>query len=418
MNERPNRTYITVILIVVFGVILAAGLGGVAGGLAGYYAAGRRALPTPQTIVERVEVAAATPQGATQGNAPLVVASEALTEEALLETLYERVNPSVVYISVAVPARAQGFPFSQGQSPYQYGSGSGFVYDRQGHIVTNNHVVEGAERIEVTFSDDTTLPATVVGRDPDSDLAVIKVDPEGLDLVAVELGDSDALRVGQKVLAIGNPFGYQGTLTTGVISGLSRSLPASAAAEGGSYTIPDVIQTDAAINPGNSGGPLLDYQGRVIGVNAAIESSTNSSAGVGFAIPVSLVKLVVPVLIESGTYAYPYLGISGGTIYPDVAVAMGLPRNQRGALVATVTPGGPADQAGVRASGQTTTIDGVQVPMGGDIIVALNGHPVNKFDDLIVWLIRETAPGDKATLTVLRDGKTIDLTVTLAGRPK
>ncbi|NLS77297.1 MAG: PDZ domain-containing protein, partial [Chloroflexi bacterium] len=326
----------------------------------------------------------------------------------------------VVYISVAVRAQGMSFPFGQGQGggQYQYGSGSGFVYDRQGHIVTNNHVVEGAERIEVVFSDDTTVPATVVGTDPDSDLAVIKVDPEGLDLVAVELGDSDALKVGQKVAAIGNPFGYQGTLTTGVVSALSRSLPASETEDGGSYSIPDVIQTDAAINPGNSGGPLLDYAGRVVGVNAAIESAVASSSGVGFAIPVSLVKLVVPVLIESGQYEYSYLGISGGTIAPQVAEAMGLPRNQRGALVATVTPGGPADEAGLRASNETTIIDGIQAPMGGDVIVAIDGQAIAGMDDLILYLVRETVPGDKATLTVLRDGKSVELSVTLAARPK
>jgi 2-alkenal reductase len=305
---------------------------------------------------------------------------------------------------------------------YQYGGGSGFVYDRQGHIITNNHVIADAERIEVAFADDTTVEATVVGRDPDSDLAVIRVNldqlPDGFELIPLPLGDSDALEVGETVVAIGSPFGFPGTLTVGIISGLGRSLPSTEGTNGSTYTIPEVIQTDAAINPGNSGGPLLDARGQVIGVNAAIESPVRGSSGVGFAIPVSLVKQIAPILIEEGEYEYPWIGIYGNTLSPRVAEAMNLSRHQRGALVVDVVPGGPAEEAGIQPSEETVEMDGYPIPIGGDVITAIDGEPITSFDDLIIHLVRRTEPGETVEVRVLRDGEPETLSVTLAARPQ
>jgi serine protease Do len=301
------------------------------------------------------------------------------------------------------------------------GQGSGFVWDTQGSIVTNNHVVEGATRINVTFADGRSVPATIVGRDPDSDLAVIKVDPKGLDLHSVTLADSGNLKVGQFVVAIGNPFGLENSMTFGIVSALGRSMAAGsdnqALVTGPSYQIPDVIQTDAPINPGNSGGVLLDLNGRLIGVTSAIESPVRGNAGVGFAIPSATVQNVVPSLIQTGTFLHPYLGISGATLNPDAAQAMGLNAAQRGALVDSVTPGSPADKAGVRASSKQVTIDGQSVQAGGDVIVKIDNQPVNTMDDIISYLSRSTKLGQVVSLTVLRDGQQKTLQVTLGSRP-
>ena len=414
-NVKPGRIYAIVTLIIVLGLVVSLAVGAVAGGAMAYYLAQR------QPAAARGVVAAATsPTPVPVSNQePIVIASD--QEEQLYEQAYEQLNPSVVNIVVAVKGQVLPFnPFGSPRTPqdrYQYGSGSGFVYDRDGHIITNNHVVEQAEKIRVTFADGMTVPAQVVGRDPDSDLAVIKVATEGLDLRPVALGDSDALKVGQRVIAIGNPFGFEGTLTTGVISGLGRNLPTSDADTGGRYSIPDVIQTDAAINPGNSGGPLLDTQGRVIGVNFAIESAAGDSSGVGFAIPVNLVKQVAPVLIEKGSYQHSWLGVSVITLSPDMTEAMKLPTNQRGALVAAVTPSSPAATAGLRSGKDQVMIDGQPVPVGGDVIVAIEGYQVKKSDDLIYYLVRQTKVGQEIKLTVLRDGKTITVNVTLTARP-
>jgi serine protease Do len=301
------------------------------------------------------------------------------------------------------------------------GQGSGLVWDTQGNIVTNNHVVEGATRIDVTLADGRSVPATIVGRDPDSDLAVIKVDPKGLDLHPVTLADSGNVKVGQFVVAIGDPFGLANSMTFGIVSALGRSMAAGsdnqALVTGPSYQIPDVIQTDAPINPGNSGGVLLDLNGRVIGVTSAIESPVRGNAGVGFAIPSATVQNVVPSLIETGTFLHPYLGISGATLNPDVAQAMGLNAAQRGALVDSVTPGSPADKAGVRGSSKQVTIDGQSVQAGGDVIVKIDNQPVNTMDNIISYLSRNTKVGEVVSLTVLRDGQQKTLQVTLGSRP-
>lgn len=357
--------------------------------------------------------------------------SPALTElESSLSAVYDNVSQSVVNIQIVGQAVANphGMP---GEMPFFYGqpggelpkpqprrgSGSGFVWDTSGHIVTNNHVVDGADKITVNFSDGTTTKATLVGRDPDSDLAVVKVDLPADRLHPVTLQDSTTVKVGQLAVAIGNPFGLEGTMTVGFISAIGRSLPTDLNQAGPTYTIPDVIQTDAPINPGNSGGVLVNKLGRVIGVPSAIVSPAGASAGIGFAIPSTIVQKVVPVLLKSGAFEHPWIGISGVTINPDMAKAMGLPDDQRGGLVAEVISGGPADKAGVQGGARTAELDGVPMKIGGDIVIAIGGTPVKRFDDIITWLARHANVGDAVKLTVLRNKKQKDLTIKLEARP-
>jgi S1-C subfamily serine protease len=329
--------------------------------------------------------------------------------EATLESIYSRINPSVVNIQVVIAPNAL--------NPGGEGLASGFVWDIQGDIVTNNHVVDGATRITVTFYDGTTVDASLVGADADSDLAVIKVNPAGIQLQPVSVADSTSIKVGQLAIAIGNPFGLQGTMTVGFVSGLGRLLPANQNAVGPTYSISDIIQTDTAINPGNSGGVLLDDTGEVIGVTQSIDTTSGTNQGVGFAIPSAILKQVVPALINSGHYDHPYLGISVGTLNPDLSSAMNLPSNQRGALVQAVTAGGPADKAGLKASQTPVTINGQQVNVGGDVIIAYNGQTVKSSDDLITFLARSGSVGQTVTLTVLRAGNQIQVQVTLGLRP-
>jgi S1-C subfamily serine protease len=351
-----------------------------------------------------------------------------------LANLYETVSPSVVNINVLMSATGSEFalpnvPGHEGlpelpDMPGGFGGaglGSGFVWDDQGHIVTNNHVVEGASRISVTFSDGLTLPAEVVGRDPQSDLAVIKVDPADVDnLRPVAVADSTKVRVGEFVIALGNPFGLEGSMTFGIVSALGRTLPVGSGMlpSGGAYTIPDIIQTDAPVNPGNSGGALIDMSGRLIGVPTAIESPTRSSAGIGFAVPSVIVLKVVPELIKSGEFQHPYIGIRGGTLSSAVAEAMNLPPSTRGALVVEVTPDSPASRAGLRGSTETTTIDGLDAQVGGDVITAVDGQPVRDFEDLTTYLARTGRVGQDVNLTILRNGNIQSVTVTLAARPE
>jgi serine protease Do len=385
----------------------------------------------------------------TQSAAPAAAVQPVVSNDLLaayqgtLENLYAAVSPSVVNIQVVEkvglssqdPSQMPGFPFfnlppghpqvpqdqqpqtpQQPQDQFQSALGSGFVWDQNGHIVTNNHVVSGADKIEVTFSDGTTVPAKLVGADPDSDLAVIKVDVAADKLRPVQMADSSAIKVGQMAVAIGNPFGLEGTMTTGIISAVGRSLPADENSAQ-SYTIPDVIQTDAAINPGNSGGVLVDAQGQVLGVTSAIESPVRANAGVGFAIPATIVKNVVPALITDGKYVHSWLGISGGNLMPDLATAMNLDAGQRGAIVGEVFPNSPAEKAGLQGSSKDATIDGQPVKVGGDVITAIDGRPINAMDDLIAYLVSSTKVGQNVTLTILRDGKQQTLDVTLAPRP-
>ena len=406
-----------------------------------------------QSILQNQPVAAqnsTAPAVAAPAPAP-AVAPQALSKnetmaaiESNLADIYSRVNPSVVSIQVTQKATQvnqqtlpdlPGFRFffgqpqlPQGQAPqdfYRHGAGSGFVWDQAGHIVTNNHVVEGADKITVTFVDGTTATATVVGTDSASDLAVLKVDVPTAELQPVTLGDSTKVNVGQLAVAIGNPFGLENTMTVGFVSALGRVLPASSGQDQSmlgqlapTFTIPDIIQTDAPINPGNSGGVLVNDQAEVIGVTAAIESPVRASAGIGFAIPSVIVQKVVPALIQNGQYQHTWLGLSGGTLTPDLATAMNLPANQQGALVVEVTPGGPADQAGLHGSDRQVTIEGQQVPVGGDVIVAIDGQPIKNFDSLVAYLALSTSVNQKVTLTVLRQGKEIPIEVTLAARPE
>lgn len=335
-----------------------------------------------------------------------------------LETIYAGVNPSVV--SIRVTQQSSGgmiLPFSEDLPlPSEEGAGSGFVWDTEGHIVTNYHVIENATRIVVQFSDSTTAVAAVIGSDPDSDLAVLKVEAPEAKLRPVRMAQAEA-RVGQLAVAIGNPFGLGNTMTVGFVSAIGRSL-AVGETLGSQYSIPDIIQTDAPINPGNSGGVLVNEQGEVIGVTTAIVSPVQASVGIGFAIPATIVQRVVPVLIEKGTYAHPWIGISGTSLTSEIATAMDLPAEQRGALVMEVITGGPADKAGMQGSTRQVTIGGTQVAVGGDVIIAFDGVPIRSFDELVSVLSAQSRPGQTVTLTVLRDGAERDIRLTLQERPK
>ncbi len=331
-----------------------------------------------------------------------------IPQQEALTALYEQALPGVVSIRVIT---------DQGG-----GLGSGFVLDDQGHIVTNFHVVDGAKQVEVDFASGYKTYGTVIGTDLDSDLAVIKVDVPAEELYPLRMGDSNQLKVGQTVVAIGNPFGLSGTMTTGIISALGRTLDSAHDAPGGGFfTAGDIIQTDAAINPGNSGGPLFNLNGEVIGINRAIRTTNYTEAGdplnsgIGFAVSINIVKRVVPGLIEDGKYDYPYIGISAlSELSLHEIDALGLDR-YTGAYVISVAPGSPADRAGVQAGTRQSGID--SLPQGGDLITAIDGQPVLQFDDLLKYLINNKSPGDTVTLTVLRDGDETDLTITLAKRP-
>jgi len=292
------------------------------------------------------------------------------------------------------------------------GTGSGWVYDTLGHIITNNHVVEDATTIQVTFQSGTILDAELIGRDPYSDMAVIKVDASEELFHPLDIGVSSELLVGETAIAIGNPFGLANTMTVGVISATGRQMDAT-----GGYVIVDVIQTDAAINPGNSGGPLLNLQGEVIGMNTAIISRSADFSGIGFAIPSDTVTREINSLIEGGEYEHPWLGISGYNLFPDMAEAMGLDRNTHGTLVAAVIEGGPADDAGIQGATDTAMINGVPFDIGGDVIIGVEGLTLDSFYELQVYLTRNSKPGDTVTLTIIRDGDIILVDFTLGIRP-
>jgi S1-C subfamily serine protease len=291
------------------------------------------------------------------------------------------------------------------------GLGSGFVYDIKGHIVTNHHVIEGADTIQVTFLDGNITSASVVGMDIYSDLAVIKVDPKVTTLHPVVLGSSSDLTVGEPVAAMGNPFGLSDTLTVGIVSSLERTLEAT-----GGYVIIDIIQIDAAVNPGNSGGPLVNLKGQVVGVNTAIQSETGTFTGIGFAVPSDTVKREIGNLIETGDYKHPWLGVSVLEVNIAIADAIGLDKPQ-GILVIDVTSGGPADLAGIRGGDETSVVDGQEILLGGDVITAVDGVSLITMDDLAVYLERNTSPGDSVDLGIIRNRQELNLTVTLGERP-
>ena len=350
-------------------------------------------LPPPTPVVNTVTV-------------PVTV--DTAGEQETLVSLYERVLPGIVSIQAAS---------DQGSS-----LGSGFVYDDQGHILTNYHVVEGAQQLEVDFTSGYKIFGTVIGTDLDSDVAVVKVDAPASELHPLALGDSNSLKVGQTVIAIGNPFGLSGSMTTGIISALGRTLESQRdAPSGGFFTAGDIIQTDAAINPGNSGGPLFNLNGDVVGINRAIRTTNFTTtgepvnSGIGFAIAINIVKRVTPGLITEGKYDYPYLGISSidELNLPQIE-ALGL-QSFTGAYVTSVTPNGPADKAGIHAGDQATSVQGLEA--GGDLIVAIDGQTTPNFDSLLRYLINNKSPGDTVVLTVLRGQEKMDITVTLDKRP-
>ena len=357
----------------------------------------------PQPIVM---VVTATPEPAAEAVAPPIIESSPSSAVAVqmgdmeqtLVALYERVSPAVVHI----------FAY---QNTLPLGTGTGFVIDSNGHIVTNHHVVSAGSRFEISFPNGFRTTAELIGTDVDSDLAVIKAADLPPGLVPLVLGNSREVRVGQFVIAIGNPFGQESSMSLGIISGLGRSLRSQRIAEGGGqYSLPQVLQTDAPINPGNSGGPLLNLAGQVVGVNTAISTETGTNSGVGYAIPVNAVQRIAPALIAEGQYTYPYLGVS---VHPDLDLAaqerFGLPQ-ATGAYVTTVTPNSPAGVAGVRGSGGNNM-------RGGDLIIGIDDQPVNNFSDLITYLVFETEVGQTVTLTILRNGEQLDVPVILGARP-
>ncbi|MCS7179334.1 MAG: trypsin-like peptidase domain-containing protein [Anaerolineae bacterium] len=342
---------------------------------------------------------------------PTVPAEAFNALEARVVAIYEQAAPAVVNIT----SRIITYDFFMQPTP-QEGTGSGFLYDDQGHIVTNYHVVENAESVVVTLADGRSFPAEMVGIDPSSDLAVLRIPAEDLP-DPLPLADSSQLRVGQFVIAIGSPFGQVGTMTLGVISALGRVIQSP----DGRF-IGEAIQTDAAINPGNSGGPLLDLEGRVIGVNSQIISPSQASAGIGFAVSSNTVRRVVPHLIAEGRYPHPWLGVQVLSLTPEWIQAlqragMEVPVEQ-GLLVLAVVPGGPADRAGIRGGTQLVRIGGYRIPIGGDIITTINGHPVPTFQELNIYLDSQTRVGDTVEVTLLRDGQEMRVRVTLAERPQ
>jgi len=343
-----------------------------------------------------------------QTNPPLLPAPvDPAEQQDALVALYQQVIPGVVAIRV--------------ESSTGTSLGSGFMFDNEGHVVTNQHVIDGTSDVEVAFASGYKAHGTVIGFDSDADVAVIKVDAPAEEIHPLAIGDSSALKVGQSVVAIGNPFGLNGTMTLGIVSGLGRTQPAHSAPDGGFFSTADVIQTDAAINPGNSGGPLFNLNGEVVGINQSIRTDNFNqttgnavNSGVGFSVSINLVKRVVPVLIRDGKYKYPYLGVSSSEL--DLAQIEALRLNTyTGAYVISVVPGGPADKAGIRAGDTPTSLEGLNA--GGDLITALDGKPVNTFDELLSYLITNKSPGDTVVLTVLRNGQPVDIAVTLGERP-
>lgn len=348
-----------------------------------------------------------------QGEAPVIGsdASAIHPSDELLVSIYESINPGVV----AIILYRESLPVGQG---------SGFVIDADGHILTNYHVVEGSADLEIVFSSGYRVTGEVIGTDLDSDIAVVSVTVPREELYPLKLGTSSNVKVGQTVVAIGNPYGLSGTMTVGIISARGRLLDSMREAPSGFYfSAADLIQTDAAINPGNSGGPLLNLAGEVIGINRAIRTNdeqTNGgvyNSGIGFAVPIDIVKRVTPYLIRDGKYDYPYLGI---TSREEMTLAernaLSLPSDVQGAYVMTIPPGSPADRAGVRAGETPTRFQSLNA--GGDLITAVNGVAIRAFSDLLNYLVTNTSPGDSVELTILRDGGTITIPVELTARPQ
>jgi len=322
------------------------------------------------------------------------------SKDLSLIEIFEKSEPGVVRVNV-----------QREEISETGGVGSGFVFDKQGHIITNEHVIDDARKVVVTFLDGRSYNAEIIGTDEFTDLAVIKVNADLALLHPLTIGDSSNLKVGEPIAAIGNPFGLSGSMTSGIVSQLGRLLPS-----GSGYSIPDVIQTDAAINPGNSGGPLLNMRGEIVGINTAIQSATGEFTGVGFAIPSQTVAKITPTLIEDGKYKHPWIGISGRDIDPDLAKVLERP-DAIGFLVVTIIEDSPAAKAGLIGSDKTIDVDGVSYPMGGDIILAVDGIEVRKIDDILIHLQRAKSVGDEMILEVSRDGITTIVSIILQERP-
>ena len=321
------------------------------------------------------------------------------TKSLSLIEIFEKSEPGVVRVNVQRVETSDSVG----------GVGSGFVFDKKGHIITNAHVVNDAKKIVVTFLDGRSYNAEIIGVDKFTDISVIKVNADLKLLSPLLIGDSSNLKVGEPIAAIGNPFGLSGSMTSGIVSQLGRLLPS-----GLGYSIPDVIQTDAAINPGNSGGPLLNMRGEMVGINTAIQSATGEFTGVGFAVPSQTVAKIVPTLIEKGEYRHPWIGIQGQDIDPDLANVLGL-KDAKGLLVVSVIDDSPAQKAGL--IGSERSIEGTRYIVGGDIILAVDGIEVRQIDDILIHLQRAKSVGDDLVLEILRDGRTTNITVTLQERP-
>ena len=319
--------------------------------------------------------------------------------EYSLIDIFEKSEESVVQVNVL-------------RSESDGGMGSGFVYSEDGYIITNEHVVKEAQKVTVTFLDGEAYIGDVIGRDRDLDIAVVKVNPSNTYIQPIKIGDSSKLKVGEKIAAIGNPFGLSGSMTSGIVSQIGRLLPQESG-----YSIPDVIQTDAAINPGNSGGPLINMKGEVVGINTAIQSATGEFSGIGFAVPSNTVKKVVPVLIENGEFKHPWMGISGTDVDPELAEVRGL-KSSKGFLIVSVIEGSPAEQAGLIGVTETKEIDGREFAIDGDIILSIDGETVRKISDILVHLQREKSIGDEMVLSVNRNGEILELTMILEERPR
>ena len=319
--------------------------------------------------------------------------------EYSLIDIFEKSEESIVQVSVL-----------RGES--DGGMGSGFVYSDEGYVITNQHVVQDAEKVMITFLDGEAYIGNVVGSDRDLDIAVVKVEPTNTYLQPIKIGDSSELKVGEKIAAIGNPFGLSGSMTSGIVSQMGRLLPQETG-----YSIPDVIQTDAAINPGNSGGPLINMKGEVVGINTAIQSATGEFSGIGFAVPSNTVKKVVPVLIQDGEFKHPWMGISGTDVDPELAEVRGL-NSSKGFLVVSVIEGSPAETAGLLGVTETKETDGREFALDGDIILSIDGETVRKISDILVHLQREKSVGDEMVLSVNRNGEILELTMVLEERPQ
>jgi len=361
--------------------------------------------PTPNVLIV---VATPTPL-------PKELLAQAGAEEQLIIHLAAQASDSVVSIQVVrsrenVPA----IPEHEGLPDYQYGEASGFFIDREGHIVTNRHVVEDAVDIQVALASDLIVPGRVIGTDADSDLAVLWVDVPPELSPPLEMGDSANLQVGQRVIAIGNPYGFDHTVTAGIVSAVGRVVQQQL----GGYSMAQIIQTDAAINPGNSGGPLIDTRGRVVGVNTFLYSDNGASSGVGFAVPINTVKRISQALVEKGEYEHPWIGIRGVSVTPRLAEAMDLPVSQ-GLLVLEVIEDSPAEKASLRGGSRTYKVPFQPRPIlgGGDIISEIDGQPIQSFDDLITHLQEWTSVGQQIHLRVLREQEELRVTVELGKRP-